>query len=336
MSIQRNLYRDALPMSGLYQFATDPKGVGETERWFDGVPAARPIAVPASWNEQYQDLDDFCGTAWYERREFVPEAWRGRRILLRVGAAANLAKVWVNGAFAGEHEGGSLPFEFDVTGLLEYGQENRFVFSVDAAQQPDRLPPGNFPPSEWLGPWQGQYPANNYDFYPYGGIHRPVHLLAVPAGRILSVRVATRLDAGRAWVSCAIAADTESFDRVEILFDGERKADIPGGARTGAVEFEVAQPVLWEPGRPHLYRLTARAIQNGQPADEYALDIGLRTIALADGRLLLNGKPVFLKGFGKHEDFAVSGKGLNEPVMVKDYKGLAGSGLAGSGLAIVI
>lgn len=319
MTIQRNLYRDALPMSGMYQFTTDPQGIGEAERWFDGLPAARPIAVPGSWNEQYQDLDDFCGTAWYERREFVPEAWRGRRILLRVGAAAYLAKVWVNGTFAGEHEGGCLPFEFDVTGLLECGQENRFVFSVDAAQHPDRLPPGNFPPNEWLGPWQGQHPANNYDFYPYGGIHRPVHLLAVPAGRIVSVRVATQLESGRARVACAIAADTTAFDRIEILLDGETKAEITGGAETGEAAFELPDPVLWEPSRPHLYQLTARAIQGGQPADEYTVAIGLRTVAVEGGRLLLNGKPVFLRGFGKHEDFPMSGKGLNEPVMIKDY-----------------
>lgn len=317
MKIQRNLYRDVQPMSGIYGFSTDPEGLGETERWFEGLPNSRPIAVPASWNEQYQDLDDYVGTGWYERLEFIPPLWQGRHVLLRVGAAYYYTKVWVNGTFVGEHEGGSLPFDLDVTDCVHYGQSNRIVFSVDAEPQPDRLPPGNFPLEEWNWTLQGQFPPNNYDFYPYGGIHRPVYLLAIPEEHIQDIIIRTTYNGNRAQIAFEINANTSRFDRFSIFLDNELRYEISGGNIEGIVEID--DPILWEPGCPHLYNLKVQAKKKGQVVDEYAVPIGIRTIEVKSGQLLLNGKPVFLKGFGKHEDFMISGKGLNEPVMVKDY-----------------
>ncbi|MCB0128990.1 MAG: hypothetical protein KDE58_42280, partial [Caldilineaceae bacterium] len=81
---------------------------------------------------------------------------------------------------------------------------------------------------------------------------------------------------------------------------------------------EVANAKLWGPGHPHLYPLTVTLHDNDTVLDRYTLDIGIRTIAVAGDQLLLNGEPIFLKGFGKHEDFPIHGRGMNLPVAVRD------------------
>jgi beta-glucuronidase len=76
---------------------------------------------------------------------------------------------------------------------------------------------------------------------------------------------------------------------------------------------------LWSPGSPHLYDLTVEALRDGEPFDRYTLQVGIRTIAVDGDTLLLNGEPVKLVGFGRHEDFPVTGRGLVPAVIVKDY-----------------
>ena len=142
---QSNPLRQALDISGIWDFCTDPDSEGEAAGWARGLPASRPIAVPASWNDQYLDLHDYLGLAWYQTGFDLPWGWEGRKICLRFGSVNYLASVWVNGKLAGGHEGGHLPFEFDITALVG-PQQNRLVVCVDGALAPDRVPPGNVPP----------------------------------------------------------------------------------------------------------------------------------------------------------------------------------------------
>ncbi len=76
---------------------------------------------------------------------------------------------------------------------------------------------------------------------------------------------------------------------------------------------------LWSPDAPHLYDLTVELRQDSAQIDSYTLRTGIREIKVSGSELLLNGQPVYLQGFGRHEDFAISGRGLNLPVLVKDY-----------------
>ncbi|HEU5088622.1 MAG TPA: glycoside hydrolase family 2 TIM barrel-domain containing protein, partial [Roseiflexaceae bacterium] len=82
-----------------------------------------------------------------------------------------------------------------------------------------------------------------------------------------------------------------------------------------SAEIAVEQARFWSDTDPFLYTLTVTT-----DADEYSLQIGIRTISVAGGQILLNGRPVKLNGFGRHEDFPASGKGLNLPLLVKDYQ----------------
>ena len=81
--------------------------------------------MPGSWNEQYEDLFNYLDLAWYVTRTYVPQSWQGQRVFLRVGSANYHGTVYVNGTKVGEHEGGHLPFAFEITDLVKLGRGER-------------------------------------------------------------------------------------------------------------------------------------------------------------------------------------------------------------------
>ena len=77
--------------------------------------------MPGTWNEQYEDLYTYLGLAWYVTRTYVPSAWQGQRVFIRVGSANYFGTVYVNGQKVGSHEGGHLPFAFEITDIVTLG-----------------------------------------------------------------------------------------------------------------------------------------------------------------------------------------------------------------------
>lgn len=317
---QSNPLRQALDISGIWDFCIDPQSAGESGGWTQGLPTSRPIAVPASWNDQYLDLHDYLGLAWYQTTFDLPWGWAGRKISLRFGSINYLASVWVNGELAGSHEGGHLAFEFDISALVR-PQQNRLVVCVDGSLAPDRVPPGNVPPDPNDVFSNQNYPAASFDFFPYCGIHRPVWITASHPQGIEDLKVTTGIDGANGEVAVEImvgaAAGVARFQVSGHDVQVSTAASISGGRATAALSIPSAQ--LWEPGAPNLYTLAVELYQGDEPIDQYTLPIGIRTVAVAGDQLLLNGKPIVLKGFGRHEDFAIAGRGLLPPVVVKDY-----------------
>jgi beta-glucuronidase len=97
----------------------------------------------------------------------------------------------------------------------------------------------------------------------------------------------------------------------ELVFrDGEARASL-----------RIAEARFWSPADPHLYRLTVSLTgPKNAVTDTYSLEIGIRTVERRGDRLLLNGQPILLTGFGKHEDFPINGRGLNVPLLVRDHE----------------
>src|SRR5262249_5810529 len=143
-----------------------------------GLESPRSIAVPGSWNEQLPDAFGYLGPAWYLKRAFVPRGFKGDRVFLRVGSANYGARVWVNGTFVGEHEGGHLPFAFEVTGRAVAGQPITIPIRVENLLKPTRVPAGNLPPGSRT--LFASNPPAMFDFYPYAGLQRAVVLYSVP------------------------------------------------------------------------------------------------------------------------------------------------------------
>jgi beta-glucuronidase len=100
---------------------------------------------------------------------------------------------------------------------------------------------------------------------------------------------------------------------------GSLKADLTFADGVAEAAIAVPDARLWCPDDPYLYTLTVTLVEEEQVIDRYALEVGIRTIAVEGDQILLNGEPIFLTGFGRHEDFPVHGRGLNMPLIVKDY-----------------
>lgn len=306
--------RTVLDLSGLWDFQPDPDEAGEEKGFMHRLPAPRPLAVPGSWNEQYADLFGYFGPAWHLRRFVMPADWKGRRVLLRVGSANYRAVVWVNGRRVGEHEGGHLPFVCDITAAARFGDENVLAIMVENTLRPDRVPAGNLNSLD-IELTQG-YPDTSFDFYPYAGLHRPVVLYCVPPAHIQDITVITRREGGQAYVQVTVRMNDAPARGQVRLVGGESSAtgEMRSSDAVGQVELRLSNTRWWSPDDPFLYNLTVVAGQ-----DVYAMPVGLRTVAVQGKQFLLNDAPVWFKGFGRHEDFCASGRGLNLPLLVKDY-----------------
>lgn len=318
----QNSTRNKLDISGIWDFKTDPDWVGEAGGWANGLEGARPMAVPGSWNEQYNDLFGYFDLAWYVKETYIPKSWQGERVFIRVGSANYLGTVYVNGVRVGEHEGGHLPFAFEINDYVKWDEANVIAISVDNVLKPDRVPSGNMPGSD-MSMFMST-PKTTFDFYPFAGIHRPVVLYSVPQTYIEDVTVVTTFEGSTGKVKVTV--------KLNAAVAGQGSVQLKGGAAVcegglafadgvSVAELVVPDAHLWSDKDPYLYDLTV-SVEAGSPTqvDEYSLKVGIRTVAVDGGRILLNGNPVKLNGFGRHEDFPATAKALNLPLIVKDYQ----------------
>jgi beta-glucuronidase len=318
---QQNAVRNTIDLSGLWNFQIDPEEIGEAEAWFEGIPHPRQIAVPGSWNEQFTDTDMYLGQAWYQRETYVPSIWRGSRVLIHVGSANYAAQVWVNGQLIGEHFGGHLPFGFDITEHIEWNERNRIGIAVDNELRPDRVPPGNMQGAGMPAGFGGNVPPTSFDFFPYAGIHRPVTLYSVPLIHIDDVTVTTEID-GRDGIVLVQATASDNWTgagTLELTSETRNRiVELPFVNGEAIATVRVPDARFWSPADPHLYALTVSLLGDEEIADEYHLDIGIRTFVVEGDKLLLNHEPIELRGFGKHEESPAFGRALNMPQMAQD------------------
>ena len=311
----QNPYRQVVDLSGFWAFKPDHSAQGVRENWVSGLPDPRPIAVPASWNDQFEDLRDFLGPAWYQTQFDLPWYWEDQHIFIRFNSVNYQTTVWLNGIHQGNHEGGHLPFKFEITNHVT-SKDNTLVVRVDGRLEGNHVPPGNIIGSDldFFPSHSENYPQTQFDFFPYCGIQRPVLLYSQPRDAIEDITVVTDLVGDQGVINISIKPNdapvlgTLTGDRSSIRVEG-----------TGELIFEIPQVRTWSPSFPFLYDLTISLKNKNTISDAYTLPVGVRTVAIEDDNLLLNGHPIYLHGFGRHEDFPVSGRGLNLPVIIKDY-----------------
>ncbi|PSM45962.1 beta-glucuronidase [Chroococcidiopsis sp. CCALA 051] len=323
---QQNQLRNVFDMSGLWQFQLDPQEEGEARGWFKALSAPRQIAVPCSWNDLFDDARNYLGLAWYRHEMYVPSAWRQERVFLRVGSANYAAKVWVNGTVVVQHMGGHLPFVADISDRLVWDRPNVIAIAIENKQLLDRVPPGLGEGGGGVAGVLGGYPATTYDFFPYAGLHRPVVLYSVPAQQhIDDITVVTTIEGRDGIVNLKVETSTQYPGTGKARIN-EIEADLNFRAGSAEATLRVPSARFWSPQDPHLYPLTVTLTNGQRVTDSYSLDIGIRTIAVRGDRLLLNGQPIELTGFGKHEDFPLTGRGQNLPMWIRDYELLKWSG----------
>ena len=291
--------------------------------WQTGFASGRPIAVPASWNDQFEEGRDFLGPAWYQTEFDLPWGWEGKQTILRFGSVNYLADVWLNGETLGTHEGGHLPFEFDITARVK-PSGNRLVVRVDGRLAFDRVPPGNVTgdPADFFSSHGDNYPQAQFDFFPYCGIHRPVLLYARPHTFLRDITVQTQIERMNGQIHIQVESIGEGFDTVRFHIRGHGHDSTIENASSGNLteaDLNVPDAALWSPSTPNLYDLSIELVQGGSIVDSYSLKIGIRTVKIDGQLLLLNGEPIYLTGFGRHEDFPIVGRGYLPALIVKEY-----------------
>ena len=315
---QQNACRNLLSLSGLWSFQVDSLHVGQAEGWQQGLPDGQPIAVPGSWNEQIAGLKGYLGTAWYQTTVTPPAAWQGQRVFLRVGSALYYARVYLNDELVGSHEGGSTPFAIELTAALKYGQANRISIEIENHLAPTRIPTG------MLSAVGRQYPNASYDFFPYGGLQRDVTLYTVPAQASMSdLTIVPSFEGTTGRLDLTVAC-VGSASSVRIAVSAPGKKTVTAKAKVAGDKAQVAVKLpdvsLWSPDSPFLYEVSVELCDNTDVVDTYTTYTGVRTISVSDGQILLNDQPIRLRGFGKHEDFPIFGRGKALPVTVKDFQ----------------
>ena len=301
-------------LSGMWKFQFDPEEKGVAEGWVNGLPDSVSMPVPSSFCDLFTDKDsrEYCGDFWYETDFFVPEEWSGKDVLIRFGSVTHRAVVYVNGVEVASHEGGFLPFDADVTEVVRYNKYNKLSIKANNELNEHMLPAGQ---TAVLSNGK-KMAAPYFDFYNYAGIHRPVKLTALPKERVLDYEYVTTLTDGGAELAYKVVTNGENEVTVA-LYDGCTKVAEASGKEGTLV---VADAKLWNVHAAYLYTI-AITIQEGETVvDQYADKIGIRTFEVKGDSFLLNGKPVYLRGFGRHEDSDIRGRGLDLAIVKRDYE----------------
>ena len=316
--VKPNAFRNVINLNGIWEFKPVDDSYVPCERAID----SRPMAVPASMNDITVDaaLRDYVGKVLYET-EFSVSVESNKLYRLRIGAASHKCEVYLNGEKAGEGKCGQLPVDLPLA--LKNGK-NRLSVLIDNRLDRHTLPMGQLIEGNRLS-WcdtagkhhvfgsSEKFPAQkqiiNHDFFNYTGIHRDVLVYSLPVKHIEDITIHTVADGDYSKVKVDVVASCNHI-RYEV-FD-ERGGSV---AVSGDGMLMIASPVLWEPRKPYLYTLRVTA-----ECDEYEEKFGIRKVTYDEKCLYVNDKPVYLKGFGKHEDFFVSGKGNNSAVNVRDFE----------------
>lgn len=307
--------RRAVSMDGMWNFQLDEKGEGIYAGWTEGLPNPDKIPVPASFQDFYteKEIREYAGDFWYEKDMFVPGEWEGKKVFVRFGCATHRAEVYVNGVKITEHEGGFLPFLADVTDVVRYNAVNQVVVKVN-----NELTVTNIPCGQTITLGNGKKMAKPYfDFFNYSGLQRSVYLMAVPQESIFDITTDYELCGSDARVSYKVVTNGENDVKVT-LYDAEGKETAAVEGKEGILDVKDAH--LWQVRNAYLYRMVVQIVDGAEVIDEYEMEIGIRTVEVKGASILINGAPVYLRGFGKHEDSDVVGRGFNIGVMKRDFE----------------
>ncbi len=305
--------RQLFNMNGLWKFKVDKKNEGRNKEWYLGLEDYRSIAVPSSYNDLFTEANirDHLGDVWYQKDFYYHN--NEQRHVLRFSSVTMRASVWLNGTYLGNHEGGYLPFEFDITPYLLENNENRLSVCVNNELSMNTIPVGTVE-TKWNGE---RFQRPSFDFFNYSGIHRPVTIYTTPSTYIENIRTKPDFKEGVGIIQYEVDVVGRSENVTINLYDEDNNLVGTNQGATG--EVVVKNPRLWEPLDSYLYKLVVK-VSDAETVDEYYLNVGLRTVKVIDNRFYINDKPFYFKGFGKHDDFDLIGKGLNLPVMIRDFE----------------
>jgi beta-galactosidase len=310
----RGLEGDVMSLPGPWRFAPDPPA-GFERPAFDDTSWPK-IDVPAHW--EMQGFHPIDGVGGY-RSQFSATADGGRRKLVFDGVYSG-AEVWVNGARVALHEGGATPFECDITDVTHVGQNVLAVRVTEHTPTSDRLDQ-----------------MSSYADFPLGGIMRKVWLLHVPAAHVAALAVHTEFDsdyrdatlAGR--VSIVNECDsplksgllrvslTDPTGKpvellaapIELQLGAWERADVP-------ISIAVTTPRKWDAEHPNLYTFAIELHDGAAVVQRLSQRIGFRRTQIRGCQLLINGRPVKIRGTCHHDSHPLMGRAVTPELTRQD------------------
>ena len=254
------------------------------------------VNIGYAWRGHYQTQPPLAPTehnyvGQYRRTFSIPEDWKGSDIFLAIGSATSNLRVWVNGKEVGYSEDSKLEARFNITKYVEPGQDALIALEI----------------FRWC---DGTY-LEDQDFWRYAGIARECYLEARPQARINDLRVTARMDGSYEFFTTI----TQKTYDVKFFLSGpdypEREVE-PSG--------KVENPRLWSAEEPNLYHLRAVCYPRLGLPETVELDFGFRETCISGGQLLVNGKPVLIKGADRHEMSATGGYVVTVDEMIEDIR----------------
>src|SRR5258707_3539103 len=236
------------------------------------------INVPGDWNTQQERLLFYEGTIWY-KKSFDYQRKENTRLFIYFGAANYLADVYLNGEKIGRHEGGFTPFNFEITNLVR-DKSNSLIVKVDNQRRRDAVP------------------TSNTDWWNYGGLTRQVKLVETPASFVQDYFIQLR-KGSRNQVNGWLRLNGQKLNQrvtVRIPEAGISKSFSTDANGYAEISFN-ADLTLWSPNNPKLYDVVIEA-----ETDRVQDQIGFRSIETRGTEILLNGRPIFLRGICIHEE----------------------------------
>jgi len=306
--------RTSVSLDGMWHFRFDPESIGEQEKWMDHMDSSISIPVPSSFADLFTDQysKNYCGDFWYETDFFVPKT-ENCRTMLRFGSITHRGTVYVNGVKITEHEGGFLPVIGDITDVVKPGEFNHLAVKANNELNESSLPCGSVKTLQ-----NGTKIAFPYfDFFNYSGIQRSVYLIQIPDEHIQDYSAVSSISGSDADVAYEVITNGEHEVRV-CLYDTDGNKVAESNGKKGSLHVENAH--LWNVRKAYLYNLCIQIVDGEKVIDEYMERYGIRTVEIKGTKILINGNPVYLKGFGKHEDFDIIGRGFNWPLVKRDFE----------------
>ena len=251
--------------------------------------------LPCCWNTVDRMYRLYEGSMVYTRKFIYAKQSDDERMILKIGAANYLCRVFINKKYIGMHRGGSTPCYFDISDFLEH--DNRIILQVDNTRR------GN------------QVPTLDTDWFNYGGIYRDIDLIRVPKVHIKDFKIALAPNSSFAKINASIKMSGNycGTAKLEINELGiSQNIVINNGVGEIVIE---AKPELWTPDKPKIYDVTLECA-----GDKVNDRVGFREIKVNGMDILLNGKPLFLRGISCHEDSIENGKALTDDERLENIR----------------
>ncbi len=284
-------------LNGRWEFAFDDRHIGVSSKWFEDMPDTMPIEVPFTYETKDSGIGEerFHSCVWYRRSVTIPQGVEKKNTILHFQGADYKTRVWVNGQYIGQHEGGYAAFSFDITDSVCFNDENKITVCIEDSNS-GLQPRGK---QRWVkdsfGCWYVQTT----------GIWKTVWLEYADEIHIRSVKTTPDIDTDTIRFEfdlCGIKEFEGLSIETDITFEDQpiKKCEVSVGRSDCTLDISLRNDAVdewkikyWRPDQPNIYDVRFVLKRNEKPLDTVYSYFGMRKVSIENGKVLLNNKPIY-------------------------------------------